>query len=81
MAAFDGRASGSGRLFAGKGIVMREWAGQGGPQTFGELRAEQRRDDSFPESGSGVIGIGVSVHLDGGVLCGHPNALMIPLTI
>jgi hypothetical protein len=27
----------------------------------GELRAEKRRDDSFPESGTGVIGIGVSV--------------------
>jgi hypothetical protein len=48
---------------------------------FGESRAKKRRVDSFPESGTGVIGIGVSVHLDGGILCGHPDTLMIPLTI
>ena len=55
-------ASGSGRRVAGKGVVVREWAGwPGWLADCGELRAEKRRDDSFPESGTGVIGIGVSV--------------------
>ena len=40
---------------------------------FGELRAKKRRVDPFPESGTGVIGIGVSVHLDGGIVCGQPG--------
>jgi hypothetical protein len=40
---------------------------------FGESRAKKRRVDPFPESGTVVIGIGVSVHLDGGILCGQPG--------
>lgn len=57
---------------AGSGIDVCERVA-----TLGELRAAKRRDRSSPESGTGMIGvgIGVSVCLDGGLQCGYPQYL------
>jgi hypothetical protein len=66
-------------VFAGNGIVVREWAGLGGSLAdFGELRVAKRRDDSFPGNGTGVIGLASRCAWMAAYCAGNPDTLMIP---